>query len=81
MLLNLGRLDGAAKGVAAKVLKSGPEALSEKQRFVYEKYVLGDYANTTCKLCKHPIPLNEAICAKEDNDGYCSHCANMLAKL
>lgn len=63
------------------MLKSGPDGLSEKQRFVYEKYVLGEYAKMTCKLCSDPIPLNESICAKEDNDGYCSHCANMLAKL
>lgn len=80
LLVNLGRLEGPALGIAKKVLAEGEGGLSGRQRHVYETEVLGDYADMECKRCMNPIPLNEAICAREDNGGYCAYCANAMSK-
>ena len=79
-LLKQDRLVDPACGVAKLVLSKGEDVLTEKQRFVYEKHVLGSFAKLTCKRCLNPIPLNEAICALEDNDGYCGYCADKMSR-
>lgn len=79
-LLDAACLSETATGIAKLVLAKGEDVLTTRQRFVYEEHVLGGYSNLTCKRCFCPIPLNEAICAKDLNEGYCGSCANALSK-
>lgn len=82
MLISLGRLEdnSVALGIAKLVLDKGEDILTEKQKAVFEKHVISPYLNKTCKLCQCEISLSEAIGAFEENDGYCSSCANMIER-
>jgi hypothetical protein len=79
-LINLKRLDQPALGIAKLVREKGEDHLSPKQTFVFQRFVLGNYANLRCRFCDNDIPLNEAIFCLEDNEGYCGSCANVLSK-
>lgn len=70
-------LEPMAAGIARIVLDKSIAALSDKQRFVFEKDVLGYFYVERCELCGEEIPWSEMLEAA-DNGGYCSRCAQMV---
>lgn len=80
ILLDLKTLNGAAEGITKLVIDKGVEALSEKQRFVFEKEVIEPYTYEECARCGCNIPWCEMFGAYE-NDGLCSWCIQMKSKL
>lgn len=77
-LLRLEELDETAKGITKLVLDKGEQILSEKQQYVFQKYVIDVYVTMECKRCSCDIPWCEMLEA-HDNGGYCSWCAKMLS--
>ena len=75
-VIRSGDLEGAALGVAKLALVQGVDALSEKQYFIFEKYVIDAHAVEACKRCGNEIPWHEMIYAHIDG-GYCSWCMRM----
>lgn len=75
----LPHLDGAAKGITKLVIDKGDGVLSEKQKFVFEKDVLGQYVIEECARCGADIPWSEMYAA-HDNGGFCNYCEHMMAK-
>jgi|SRR6218665_1709429 len=72
-------LEPMAEGIARIVLDKGVEALSDKQRFVFEKEALGYFYVERCEGCGEDIPWPEMLEAA-DNGGYCSRCAQAVGK-
>jgi hypothetical protein len=72
-------LEPMAEGIARIVLDKGVEALSDKQRFVFEKEALGYFYVDKCALDGADIPWSEMLEAA-DNGGYCSRCAQMAGR-
>lgn len=68
-----GHLDGAAEGIAKKVIAEGIESLSPRQLAVFEEHVMDEYAAESCERCSNPIPWSEQYDAYH-NGGYCSYC-------
>lgn len=75
-LIKSGRIEGKEAGIAKLVLDKGYDALSDKQKYVFDKMI---DCNTVsrCKLDGNEIPWNEMFDAL-DNGGYCSHCQYIL---
>ena len=75
-------LDQTALGITKKVIESGIDGLSEKQRNVFQKYVLEPYTQKVCVFCGVDIPWCEmqANIPKEEEDGLCSSCRHREEK-
>jgi hypothetical protein len=72
-------LEGAAEGITKKVIAEGDEALSEKQRYVFQTQVLNEYVTDECSRCGSNIPWSE-MHAAYDNGGMCNWCEHMSSK-
>ena len=72
-------LDDPARGVAKLWLNEGEAVLSDKQRYVLEKYVFGPYVTERCTRCSGSIPWGEMLGAY-DNGGLCGYCAHVMSK-
>lgn len=75
-LLAEGKLHSTEAGIIDIVLKSGVDQLSDKQRQVFEKYVVGKYLNTHCDTCGEVVPLEDVV----SFDGTCRGCHAGWAK-
>ena len=72
-------LEGAAAGITKQVLTHGLHSLSEKQLYLFKTYVVDEWLTRKCKCGDHSVEGHELIGLWE-NDGYCSRCANRMAK-
>lgn len=72
-------LEGAALGVAKAALESGFESLTEKQRFVFDTYVVKANTIDGCQRCSSSIPWPEMYHARE-NGKLCNYCWHMTNK-
>jgi hypothetical protein len=81
-LVEGGHLEGPALGIAKQVAEEGLEDLSEKQRRVFDTYVLSeDNVQDCCERCSIEIPWSEMYFAVHGlGDRMCSWCAHMAAK-
>jgi hypothetical protein len=70
--------DTKEEGIVKLVVDKGVEALSEKQKFVFEK-AISYYVYKECKRCGCEIPWCE-MSAAEDNGRLCSWCAQVGTK-
>jgi hypothetical protein len=73
-------LEAAALGITKKVFVEGIESLSIRQRYVFDTYVIQEFATEKCEQCCSPVPWNEMMAAY-DNGGYCDYCWQMHDKL
>lgn len=78
-LIESGRLDSMESGITKLVIDKGYDALSPKQRKVFD-YMIDTNAVKSCKFCACDIPWCEMLEAL-DNGGYCNHCQHMMEKL
>ncbi|WP_412476638.1 hypothetical protein [Flavobacterium sp. TBRC 19031] len=67
--------DSKEEGIAKLVIDRGYDALTDKQRFVFEK-AISHYEYDECSRCGHDIPWSE-MSAAEDNGGMCSWCQQL----
>ncbi|MDD3386132.1 MAG: hypothetical protein PHN30_10515 [Bacteroidales bacterium] len=67
--------DSKEEGIASLVIDKGFEALSDKQKFVFEKSI-SHYVYDECSRCGGEIPWCE-MSAAEDNGGKCSWCQQL----
>ena len=77
-LLRLERLDRVQSGIAKYFLEHGYDALSEKQKYVFNK-AIEENTVESCNRCVMDIPWCEMIEAL-DNGGYCNYCQHMMEK-
>ena len=75
-LLNGGYIDRAspAGGISVQVITNGVDSLSPEQAFVFDRDVVSDYAQRSCRLCGDKVPWCEMLSSLE-NGGLCSYCA------
>ena len=74
-----GHLEGAPLGITKLVIEKGKEALSDKQKFVFERQVEAEFITRECTECTNDIPWSEMYAAY-DNGGLCGWCAHMTEK-
>lgn len=74
-LIDSGKLDDPALGVAKKVFNQGESSLVGKQVNVF-KFITEKYLELECKRCHAQIPVSELVEAW-DEDGLCSWCIKM----
>ena len=79
-LVDMDDLDGAALGITKKVIADGVVSLSGKQRYVFDKHVLGENSVSECSRCHSNVPWSEMYDAR-DNGGLCSYCVHQLEKI
>jgi hypothetical protein len=72
-------LQGPAVGIATQVLERGMRSLSERQAYVFERYVR-PFLNLECRRCHIPMPACEIVCALSEG-GLCGWCNHMAGKL
>lgn len=73
-------LEGAALGITKLVIDKGSDALSSKQRFVFERDVIREFATNGCERCGEDIPWSEMYAAI-DNGKLCNYCWHMSEKI
>jgi hypothetical protein len=73
-------LEPAALGITKKVIAEGIESLTTNQRYVFDNYVVGEFATAKCEKCQSPVLWSEMLEAY-DNGGYCAHCWGVRQKL
>jgi hypothetical protein len=73
-------LEGAALGIAKQVLSKGRESLSEKQEYVFQRFVADKYFKLECSRCHIPMPTSEVLIALMEDDGLCGWCRHMREK-
>lgn len=78
-LIASGRLEAKEEGITKLFLDKGYDALSGKQKYVFDKIVQQN-SKTECERCANPIPWCEMLEAL-DNGGYCNYCQHMMEKL
>jgi hypothetical protein len=78
-LIETGRIDGAARGIARLVLARGEGGLSERQEYVFHTQVREKYLLRVCELCGDLIPAGELV-TSWGNGGFCASCAGILGK-
>ena len=78
-LINYGRIEGKEAGIAKLMLDKGYDALSEKQKYIFDK-MIGENSVDECKRCGCDIPWCEMLEAL-DNGGYCNYCQHMMEKI
>jgi hypothetical protein len=79
-LIDHQRLEGAALGITKLVLNKGLDALSDRQKYVFDNQVIGKNFVEECERCASDIPWCEMLEAT-DNRGLCNYCAHMEEKL
>ncbi len=72
-------LEKASAGITKQVMTDGLNSLSEKQLHVFKTYVVDEWLMRKCKCGNHDVEGHELI-GLWMNDGYCSRCANRMAK-
>ena len=78
-LIDSGRIEGKEAGIAKLMLDKGYDALSQKQKYVFDKMIDNNTVKE-CKLCACDIPWCEMLEAL-DNGGYCNYCQHMMEKI
>ena len=78
-LIDYGRIEGKEAGIAKLMLDKGYDALSQKQRYVFDKMIDNNTVKE-CKRCVCDIPWCEMLEAL-DNGGYCNYCQHMMEKI
>ena len=71
-IIDSGKLGELESSIAKLVVRYGVDTLSEKQRHVFEKYVLGKIEISNCYRCGCTFLSSEI----NENDGMCSTCAH-----
>src|SRR5579884_2913737 len=79
-LTEFGHLEGAAHGIALQVLARGRESLTEKQEYVFQRFVADKFFRLECALCHGRMPTCEVVYALGMANGMCSWCSNMVSK-
>ena len=77
-ILEGGHLEGAAEGITKKVIAEGEDSLSEKQGYVFETHVRGEFVTDECSRCGSDIPWSEMYSAYDS--GMCGWCEHMTSK-
>ncbi len=72
-------LGDAAAGITRQVIGKGLNSLSEPQLYVFKTEVVDEWLIRKCKRCQNNVPGHDLIGVWE-NDGYCSYCADKMAK-
>lgn len=72
------QLEQPALGIALQVLDRGLSSLTDKQHYVFERYVVEEHATAKCSLCSHRIPWSEMYQARDT--GLCGYCEKTLSK-
>lgn len=75
-VLASGDLEGPASAITELVIAKGEECLTARQRCLFQKYVIEEFAIAQCKRCGCSIPWSEMLMAYE-NEATCSWCARM----
>ncbi|MBR1928530.1 MAG: hypothetical protein IJ834_02175 [Paludibacteraceae bacterium] len=78
-LISTGRIEGKEAGIAKLMLDKGYDALSDKQKYVFDK-MINENSVEECKRCAIDIPWCEMLEALE-NGGYCNYCQHMMEKI
>lgn len=78
-LISTGRIEGKEAGIAKLMLDKGYDALSDKQKYVFDK-MIKENSVEECKRCAIDIPWCEMLEALE-NGGYCNYCQHMMEKI
>ena len=78
-LINTGRIEEKEAGIAKLMLDKGYDALSDKQKYVFDK-MINENSVEECKRCAIDIPWCEMLEALE-NGGYCNYCQHMMEKI
>lgn len=78
-LINSGRLDDKQAGIAKFMIDNGYDALSDKQKYVFDHMIANNTVNE-CTRCAIDIPWSEMLEAL-DNGGYCNYCQHMMEKI
>ncbi len=52
--------DPTLVGITKKVIADGVDSLSDKQKYRFEKDVMGQFPQPTCERCGELIPFDEA---------------------
>jgi hypothetical protein len=73
-------LEGPALGIAKQVLSKGTESLTEKQEYIYQRFVADKYFSLECDRCSTPMPTCEVVYALTEGDDLCAWCRHMKAK-
>ena len=79
LLISMKHLDGAVEGITKLVINKGLGALTDKQRYVFDRDVADPYITEECSRCGSNIPWSEMYEA-HDNGGLCGWCDHMLSK-
>lgn len=77
-LIASGRIDDKEIGIIKYYLDHGYEALSDKQRYVFNR-TIEENSIDDCARCAIDIPWCEMLEAL-DNGGYCNYCQHMMEK-
>jgi hypothetical protein len=72
-------LEDPAAGITKRVMANGLDGLTEKQLHVFKKYVVDEWLTRKCKCGNHEVEGDELI-GLWTNDGYCSRCADRMAR-
>ena len=78
-LIESGRIEGMEAGIAKYMIDHGYEALSAKQKHVFDHMIANNTVDK-CKRCVIDIPWCEMLEAL-DNGGYCNYCQHMMEKI
>lgn len=78
-LISTGRIEGKEAGIAKLMLDKGYDALSDKQKYVFDK-MINENSVEECKRCAIDIPWCEMLEALE-NGGYFNYCQHMMEKI
>lgn len=78
-LLEGGYLEGPEIGAAKAFVEDGYDELSDKQKVVFNNFVIAKHDPGACKRARCEIPWSEKYEAKH-NGGFCGWCANVIDK-
>lgn len=78
-LIDGGELEDAVLGVAKLYVDKGEKALSSKQKYVFDNFVVKEHTIEECKRCGNNIPWCEMYHALH-NGGYCNYCWHKMEK-
>lgn len=77
-LISSKRLESKEEGITKLYLDEGYDAMSIKQRYVFDK-MIEDNSVSECTRCGSHIPWSEMLAAL-DNGGLCNYCEHMQEK-
>lgn len=78
-LIEAEAVEGPALGVTKRFIASGYDSLTSKQKVVFDRFVIDEFATKSCELCGGDIPWCEMWVAY-DNGHFCSWCEHGLNK-